>query len=440
MRVTNSMMVNRMMMNMNRNLSKMDKMYEDYATGKKIHRPSDDPVLVARSLKIHTDIAENEQFKKNIDDAYSVLDKTETSLKELNDIFQRVRELTNQASNGTLTQEDTINIKEEVKQIKEQMVKLSNDTYVGRHIFSGYQTDKPYLNENGTNAINLDKEIRSGALNISNTNELEILAGKNEFEINITGLTKSDGTKYTGKYTVALTPQKYDGTTGKTIDDLATDIQTQLNSALDEDGNGIPTDYKKFEVTVENNQIVIKNPEIKDNQKFAIKQSETNTLELKDLGLEKRNICESNENVEYNTGISSSISVNIKGDEVFGPVVDSDGDEIPDKTIMDTMNELISNLEDGDTDNISKKLDEIDAHMNNISKVRAAVGARMNTVETIKDRIEQTEVNFSKLLSQTEDTDMAEVSMKFMTMQSVYQASLNVGAKIVQPTLVDFIR
>ena len=140
MRVTNSMMVNRMMMNMNRNLSKMDRMYEDYATTKKIHRPSDDPIAVARSMKLNTDLAENAQFKKNINDAYSMLDKTETSLSELNSVLLRVRELTVQASNGVLTKEDTINIQSEINQLKEEITKISNDTYVGRHIYSGYKT------------------------------------------------------------------------------------------------------------------------------------------------------------------------------------------------------------------------------------------------------------------------------------------------------------
>jgi flagellar hook-associated protein 3 FlgL len=431
------MMVSRMMMNINKNMARMDKIYNDYTSGKRIHRPSDNPVLVARSLKIHTDIAENDQFKRNVDDAYSILDKTETSLKELNNVLHRVRELTTQASNGVLTPEDTMKIESEIKQIKEQIVKISNDTYVGRHIFSGYETDKPYLNENGTNNINLDKEIRSNSLNLP----IAIAAApNNEFKLNITGIIKSDGTKYTGEYTVQLPNKTYDGTIN-TLEDLKNDLQNALNTAQDitkTPAEDIPDPYKgNFEVTVENNQIVIKNSKVEDNQKFALK---SDTLDLKNLGFEKLNISESTEKIDYHIGISASISINIRGDELFGPVVDSDNDNIPDKTIMDTMNELIGLLENGDTEEISKKLDEIDAHMNNVSKVRAAVGARTNTVETIRNRIEDTKVNFTNLLSQTEDTDMAEASMQFMMADSVYRASLNIGAKIIQPSLMDFIR
>ncbi len=438
MRVTNSMMVNRMMMNMNKNLTKMDKMYEDYATGKKIHRPSDNPVLVARSLKIHTDIAENEQFKKNINDASSILDKTETSLNELNSVLLRVRDLTTQASNGVLTKEDTKNIQAEVKQLKEQITKISNDTYVGRHIYSGYKTDKPYMKENGSYNLTLDKEIRSDNLNISDTNKIEIKVPNTKLEFNITGLTKSDDTKYTGKYEIDLNEETYDGTTGKTIDDLVKDIEGKLNGMTDASSTNKPSPFGNFRVTVENNQIVIKNPEIKDNQKFAMKFDDSNLQ--KQLGFEKLNISESNEKVKYHVGISADLDINVRGDQVFGAVLDTDDDGISDKTLMDTMNDFINQLEKGDTDKISGILDEIDGHRENVSRLKSEIGARTNTAETIKNRIEQTEINFTKLLSETEDTDMAEVSMQFMAMQSIYQASLNVGAKIIQPTLVDFVR
>ncbi|MEJ8552653.1 flagellar hook-associated protein FlgL [Tepidibacter sp. Z1-5] len=537
MRVTNSMMVNRMMMNMNRNLNKMDKLYENYSTGKKIHRPSDDPVTVARSLKLHTDIAENEQFKKNINDAYSMLDKTETSLNELNSVLLRVRELTAQASNGVLTKEDTINIKAEIDQLKEQITKISNDTYVGRHIYSGYKTDKPYMNENGSYNLNMEKQIKTDNLKFP----LTIDATNNTFEMDIAGLKGEDGIKYTGKYEVKLNPTTY-----SSIEDLQQEIETKLNSSIGSKGitsitgpttgnskisagesveikfdkeldssseniiqskidklfgagkaivkidatdaskititansgeeldltNGKDILFKEhelnfedgtnnlesigirlmnakttigdednnsyFKVNIDNKSLVIENRNMQDDQKFALK---IDSKELKDqLALEKLNIAESNEKVKYNIGVSADLEINVRGDQVFGAVLDTDDDGIGDKTLMDTMNDLISYLENGDTDKISGILDEVDGHRENISMLKSEIGARTNTAETIKNRIEQTEVNFTKLLSETEDTDMAEVSMQFMTMQSIYQASLNVGAKIIQPTLVDFVR
>lgn len=446
MRVTNSMISSRMMLNMNNNLKRMEKTQNDITSNVRLHKPSDDPVLVARSLKLHTDLAENDQFKRNIEDAYSVLDKTEISLKELTDVLQRVRDLTVQASNGVLTTEDSTNIKSEVKQLKEQIIKISNDTYVGRHIYSGYRTDEPYLNNDGTNSdeVNLEKEIRTKALNISTSNKISITAPNNGFELNITGLVDVDGNKYTEELEFNLPQKDYDGSSGKTINDLAADLESVLNPATGKDANGkdIPDPYKgDFEVKIdsETNQIIIKNKNVKDNQKFALKSVE-NGLDLKKIGLEKTNVCESTEKIEYQIGISATLSTNVRGDELFGPVIDSDNDKIPDKTLMDTINGLISSLETGDTTKISANLDEIDAHKNNVSEIRGAVGARMNTVENVSDRIEDMKINFTKLLSETEDTDMAEAYMQMNIYESVYKASLSVGAKVIQPTLIDFLR
>lgn len=537
MRVTNSMMVNRMMMNMNRNLSKMDRMYEDYATTKKIHRPSDDPIAVARSMKLNTDLAENAQFKKNINDAYSMLDKTETSLSELNSVMLRVRELTVQASNGVLTKEDTINIQSEINQLKEEITKISNDTYVGRHIYSGYKTDKPYMNENGSYNLNMEKQIKTDNLRVP----LEIKAPNNTFQMDIAGLQDENGVKYTGKYEIELEAKDYNSieeiqqelekklnspigtkgiesitgpTTGNSKIEAGESVEIKFDKELDSSSSNIiqskidklfgvgkatvtidPMDESKititanageeldltngkdilfkqnelnykdgsnnsqsigvrfmnanttigdkdnnsyFKVNIDNKGLVIENKNMQDDQKFAIR---IDNKDLKDqLGLEKLNICESNEKVKYNVGISADLDVNVRGDQVFGAVVDSDDDGIGDKTLMDTMDDLITNLEKGDTEKISKVLDDIDGHRENISRLKSEVGARSNTAETIKDRINQTEVNFTKLLSQTEDTDMGKVSMDFMTMKSVYDASLNVGARIIQHSLVDFIR
>jgi len=315
MRITNGMMVSRMMLNMNTNLRNMDKEQNDLSTGVKIHRPSDDPVLVARSLKIHTDIAENEQFTRNVDDAYSWLDKTETSLKELNNVLQRVRELSVQAANGVLNAEDTQKIQSEVEQLKEHMVKIGNDTYIGRHIFSGFKTDEKYLNDDGT-----------------------------------TALTTTAGQK-----------------------------------------------------------------------------------------------------IEYQVGVSAKVAVNVTGDQVFGelvvvldengdPVVDGDGNPVKKNEMFKTMDDLIGAMKNGDNGKISNLLGDLDKNIENLLQVRGEVGAKMNTVEVIKDRAEEMTLNFTSLLSKTEDTDMGEAVMKLNILESVYKASLSIGARVIQPTLVDFLR
>jgi len=149
MRITNNMMVKSMMRNMNDNLTRMDKIQKQNATGKKFELPSDDPIGVSRSLKLHTDLSKIEQYEKNVDDAVSWLEITEQSIAEIGEVLQRTREITVQAANGTNSDDDLKKISEEVKQLKEHIITIANATYAGRSIFSGYKTDAPLLDKNG---------------------------------------------------------------------------------------------------------------------------------------------------------------------------------------------------------------------------------------------------------------------------------------------------
>ncbi|MCL1699932.1 flagellar hook-associated protein FlgL [Lysinibacillus sp. Bpr_S20] len=72
--------------------------------------------------------------------------------------------------------------------------------------------------------------------------------------------------------------------------------------------------------------------------------------------------------------------------------------------------------------------------------LRADVGARQNRVEMMGNRLSLQEINVTKQLSANEDTDYAKTITEMITQDSIHQAALSVGAKIIQQTLVDFIR
>lgn len=71
---------------------------------------------------------------------------------------------------------------------------------------------------------------------------------------------------------------------------------------------------------------------------------------------------------------------------------------------------------------------------------RADVGARQNRVEMMTNRLSKHEINVTKQMSENEDVDYAKAITEMVTSDSIHQAALSVGAKIIQQTLVDFIR
>ncbi len=83
---------------------------------------------------------------------------------------------------------------------------------------------------------------------------------------------------------------------------------------------------------------------------------------------------------------------------------------------------------------------KIDDFLDNLLKRRTQEGALLNRYQSDESRMKQNNVNITELYSKIGDIDLADAATQFAMAQSVYQASLAVMAKIVQPTLVDFLR
>ncbi|GKW46561.1 flagellar hook-associated protein FlgL [Planococcus sp. NCCP-2050] len=113
------------------------------------------------------------------------------------------------------------------------------------------------------------------------------------------------------------------------------------------------------------------------------------------------------------------------------------------EALFGTGDQLIQSVKDW-ADSISKgeevKLDEIDATFNGLLSVQSEVGARANRVEAFENRLLDNNLQLQKMLSSIEDVDYAEAMIRLKSEESVYQASLASSAKIIQPTLMDFLR
>ena len=76
----------------------------------------------------------------------------------------------------------------------------------------------------------------------------------------------------------------------------------------------------------------------------------------------------------------------------------------------------------------------------NFLDIQAQVGAKQNRIDLMADRLSEQEVIAQKVLSNNEDVDMEKVIINFTTQESIHNAALSVGAKIIQPSLLDFLR
>lgn len=144
MRVTNSMMRNNSMLNMQKNKVAYNKYLMQYNTQKKIQRPSDDPIIAAKALKYRTTLVEIDQYLKNIDDATSWMDATETVLNDVDSVLRNMVDYFTQAATGTVNSDDRADIVANLKQYSYYIYEQdANSDYAGRYLFTGYRTDVP---------------------------------------------------------------------------------------------------------------------------------------------------------------------------------------------------------------------------------------------------------------------------------------------------------
>jgi flagellar hook-associated protein 3 FlgL len=97
-------------------------------------------------------------------------------------------------------------------------------------------------------------------------------------------------------------------------------------------------------------------------------------------------------------------------------------------------------LSSGDASGLDGLLSDLDGKMDSMSAERAELGARYNRLELIEDRVGKQEIVSTRILSENEDADLEKVIMDLTAQESIHRAALSVGARIIQPTLMDFLR
>lgn len=282
----------------------MSKYQEQLQSGKKVNRPSDDPVIAVKGMGYRVDLDKNAQFQRNIGEANSWLDSTDEALGQVGEALKRVKELIIQAANDTNTSEDREKISAEITQIKAQLRDVANSKIGENYIFSGTHTNSPLYDENG-DPIDIDPN-KTGI--------------DGSIEVNI-----------------------FDG------------IKMQVNTP----GN---TYFKKVD--------------------------------------------------NFMGEIENLLKTGATGEEIGDALGLTTGNNIPG---------LDAIYEEGLT-------------------LRADVGARQNRIEMMENRLALQEINVTKQKSLNEDTDFPKTITEMITQESLHQASLSVGAKVIQTTLVDFIR
>jgi flagellar hook-associated protein 3 FlgL len=143
MRVTAGMSQRHVLTDLRRVQERLANAQDRVSGGKRIDKPSDDPLGTERAMRLNAQLDSTTAYKTAVDESRNWLDATDTALGSLGDIVQRVRELTLHAANGSTTPAGRQSIKQEIDQLTEQAKTTLNGAFDGRQLFSGTATGTP---------------------------------------------------------------------------------------------------------------------------------------------------------------------------------------------------------------------------------------------------------------------------------------------------------
>lgn len=146
MRIATSQIFDAGVRSINRQWADLLHLQQQVASGRRVLRPSDDPVAAARALEVEQSADVLTQFATNQKNAESALALAEGQMITLSDLFGRLKELTVQAGNGTLTASDRRALATELRARYDELLGIANSADgQGLYLFSGYRaTTRPF--------------------------------------------------------------------------------------------------------------------------------------------------------------------------------------------------------------------------------------------------------------------------------------------------------
>ena len=142
MRVTQQMLFDRYVLNLNTSLNTLMDLNVKAQTQKRINKPSDDPTGMTRILDHRDTLRSLDQYKENISTAQGWLGSSDEALRQVSTILSRAKELATQAATGTVDGNNREQISYELRSLFEQLIGLANSDFEDNSVFGGQKTDE----------------------------------------------------------------------------------------------------------------------------------------------------------------------------------------------------------------------------------------------------------------------------------------------------------
>ena len=445
---------------------------EQLSSGRRLLRPSDDPVDYAEAASFQRDLAREQRFGAAATDARQLLDAAAASVQDVSEQITRVRELVIQAMNGTLTDADRNSIAVEIQQIRRQVIDAGNSKLGEQYLFAGTSDVPPFQAANGQqNAIryagnddSVNLAVGADTTAKATTPGDEIFArrepGSTSFG-NLTGAAAGASTDQGSGY--AYLEVRHDATTGTLGSGLALvngpddtiigshtlSIDTATGLVQLDNGRSVPlpsptdpaasdfrlvnehgavlhVDFTGFDGTSSTSTVVGDGSVSIDGSTYVPIDFVDADLRLTDassstvLHVDVRNIHRAgNELVEF--GGTVNLFDNLQG--IVEDLLNADG--------LSTAQVQ---------DRLQGRLTELDRNHTNVLRGLGVLGARSARMTGLQDRLQDSTLELEGLISERRDADVSQVVLDMAQAQQALEATQASGARLLQTSLLNFLR
>lgn len=407
MRITTNLIYDQNFRAINNNQGNLSEIQQQLSSGKKLLKPSDDPVGAAQIIRITEELDKLEQYQRNNDLVTNSLELQETAIRSINDVVNRARVLVVQSGNGILGDEDRKAIGAEIEQIRNQVLDLMNtQNSSGEYIFSGYQSSKQafefspssngkrvsFVGDDGTNEVQISNSVRIQSSSSGKTIFEEVFARLN------------------------FTEQSSNGVTG-------VEAQIDRQQTFDE--------FHRANFDTLNNA----------NNQYRFEIVAGNQVEISNLGTGQ--LLETKDFTNGEAIVFQGMSIKMEG--TAGQSLDISLNRPEKKNLAETLNDmfLALNSEDISQTNFAKAIDDtligLDNGLEKLALESSSIGARLNIANSVESSNLDAEIANTKARSSIEDVDYAKASTEFSKQETALQAAFQSFPRVANLSLFNYI-
>ncbi len=391
-----------------RNQGDLSDIQQRLSSGKKLLRPSDDPVGAAQVIRLTEELDKITQYKRNNDLLKNSLEQEEVVLQNINDAVNRARVLMIQAGNGVYDNTDREAIGIEIASIRDEVFGLMNSQNSnGEYIFAGYQSQTEAFDFNPSASGNKYTYAGDDGVNqiaISDTVKLQAnSSGKEVFE-NVLARLRPNIT----------------GSTGVNSAELTVSQQASFDRFHNLNYDGVTAANNEFQLTVQaGNQIQISN---------------VGTGVVLDT-------------VDFTSGspfVYQGIEFTIDGP--VGSTVNFELGDPQKKNFAETLNDFFVALNDRQLsssefqESVADALVGLDNGMRSLANATSALGGRINVATSVYESSLDLEIAHKSARSVIEEVDYAEAVSELSKQETSLQAAQATFSRVTGLTLFDYIR